>query len=213
MRLLLRSDSGELSLTKDFISDDTIPPYAILSHTWEDGEEVTFRDLIDGTGKNKASYNKIHSAELQEAINSMFRWYQNSQRCYEYLSNILYSTSNRDDECLPRWKPAFKKSRWFTLSVEFFSKESAYLGSKQSLEQTVHEIIGIAIEALRRSPLSQFSKDKRLLWAEDKVYCLLGIFNIYILLIYSKGRNSVLARLQEQVEKISKNKVLSLDNG
>jgi len=51
MRLLERNSAGQLSLTKDLIGDD-IPKYAILSHTWG-AEEVTFRDLVDGTGKSK----------------------------------------------------------------------------------------------------------------------------------------------------------------
>ena len=58
MRLLERDNDGEFSLTKDF--GDNIPRYAILSHTWgRDTEEVTFRDLTDGTGKSKAGYGKI----------------------------------------------------------------------------------------------------------------------------------------------------------
>jgi hypothetical protein len=53
MRLLERNNGSEFSLTKDF--GDDIPWYAILSHTWgADTEEVTFRDLMDGTGKSKA---------------------------------------------------------------------------------------------------------------------------------------------------------------
>jgi hypothetical protein len=59
MRLLLRSNTSEFSLTKDLVGDDTIPPYAILSYTWKEGEEVTFKDLIDSTGKSKTGYNKI----------------------------------------------------------------------------------------------------------------------------------------------------------
>jgi hypothetical protein len=58
MRLLELKNYGELSPTKDLI--DNIPPYAILSHTWgADADEVTFRDLMDGTGKSKAGYDKI----------------------------------------------------------------------------------------------------------------------------------------------------------
>ena len=50
---------GEFSLTKDFFGDK-IPEYAILSHTWGlDTDEVTYRDMIDGTGKNKDGYEKI----------------------------------------------------------------------------------------------------------------------------------------------------------
>jgi hypothetical protein len=56
MRLLQSDGDGNLSLAEFF--EDDIPEYAILSHRWE-GEEVTFRDLIDGTSKGKASYSKI----------------------------------------------------------------------------------------------------------------------------------------------------------
>jgi hypothetical protein len=41
MRLLLRGDDDEISLTKGLMGDDPIPPYAILSHTWNEGHEVT----------------------------------------------------------------------------------------------------------------------------------------------------------------------------
>ena len=58
MRLLESNKDGEFNLTKDF--GDDIPRYAILSHTWGlDTEEVTFKDLTDGTGKGKAGYDKI----------------------------------------------------------------------------------------------------------------------------------------------------------
>src|SRR4051812_12598899 len=59
MRLLQRSHTGEFSLTKDLVGDDTIPPYAILSHTWKEDQEVTFQDIIDGTGQSKTGYDKI----------------------------------------------------------------------------------------------------------------------------------------------------------
>ena len=63
MRLLEYNSAGQLSLTKDLVGDD-IPKYAILSHTW-DTDEVTFRDLMDGTGENKAGYDKIRFCEKQ----------------------------------------------------------------------------------------------------------------------------------------------------
>jgi hypothetical protein len=60
MRLLEHNSAGDLSLTKDFVGDD-IPEYAMLSHTWgADTEEVTFKDLMDGTGKGKPGYKKIY---------------------------------------------------------------------------------------------------------------------------------------------------------
>ncbi|KAF2474922.1 uncharacterized protein BDR25DRAFT_113011 [Lindgomyces ingoldianus] len=60
MRLLRRSDTGEFTLTEDFVGDEAIPRYAILSHTWgADAEEVTFEDLTNGTGRDKPGYEKI----------------------------------------------------------------------------------------------------------------------------------------------------------
>jgi hypothetical protein len=114
MRLLKYGDDGELSITTDLANGDKIPPYAILSHTWgADATEVTFQDLINGTGKNKDGYRKIRfcqeqarqdgleyfwidtccidktsMAELSQAIQSMFRWYRNAARCYVYLSDV-----------------------------------------------------------------------------------------------------------------------------
>jgi ankyrin repeat protein len=139
------------------------------------------------------------------------------------------ASNDANDDCTRRWKPAFKRSAWFTrgwtlqeliapTSVEFFSHEGVFLGSRTTLEQTIYEITGIAIEALRGAPLSQFTKDERLSWAskrktkrgEDAAYCLLGIFNVFIPPIYGEGRQNALARLEEQIGKNSKSKLVPL---
>jgi len=238
MRLLERNSSGEFGLTEDLVGD--IPGYAILSHTWgADTEEVTFQDLMDGTGKSKAGYNKIrfcgeqakrdglqyswvdtccinkpNHTELSEAITSMFRWYRDAAKCYVYLSDVS----------ILEWESAFRKCRWFTrgwtlqellapASVEFFSREGECLGDKKLLEQQIHEITGIPIEALRGSPLSNFSVDERMSWAanretkrkEDKAYSLLGIFDVFMPLIYGEADNAF-SRLKGEIEKISSRK-------
>ena len=60
MRLLLRSVTGDINLTKDLVGDDPIPSYAILSHTWgPDDDEVTFEDITNCNGKDKPGYEKI----------------------------------------------------------------------------------------------------------------------------------------------------------
>ncbi|KAF1963104.1 HET-domain-containing protein [Byssothecium circinans] len=253
MRLLHRSETGEFILSQDFTDDDTIPRYAILSHTWTEGQEVTFQEMLDGTGQSKTGYEKIRfcgqraasdglryfwvdtccidkssSAELTEAINSMFRWYQKAERCYVYLPDV--STGSLDDgedtEFARRWKPLFRRSRWFSrgwtlqeliapASVEFFSKEGQLLGNKRTLEQTLHEITRIAVPALQGGKsLSRFSVKERMSWAksrqtkraEDKAYCLLGIFGIQMPLIYGEGQESALVRLQRKIEKTLKDK-------
>jgi len=251
MRLLDRKNDSEFSLTKDFVSDD-IPRYAILSHTWGvDTEEVTFRDLMDGTGKNKAGYNKIrfcaeqarrdglqyfwvdtccidksNSTELAEAINSMFRWYRDATKCYVYLSDVSITKRKASNQLSDfTWESAFRASKWFTrgwtlqellapASVEFFSREGRRLGDKSSLERQVHEITGIAVLALQGGSLSYFGVNERLSWAEhrettrkeDKAYSLLGIFDIYIPLIYGEGRDNAFIRLRNEIDKPSKGK-------
>jgi hypothetical protein len=244
MRLLEQKDDGEFSLTKDLIYN--LPPYAILSHTWgADTEEVTFRDLIDGKGRNKAGYHKIRfcgeqarrdglqyfwvdtccidkssSTELTEAINSMFRWYRMAAKCYVYLSDVSKDEDKNNDLSRSTWKSAFRKSKWFTrgwtlqeliapTSVEFFSSEGRRLGDRTSMEQQIHEITSIAVRALQQHPLSDFSPAERMSWVakrsttrkEDKAYSLLGIFDVYISLIYGEGETNAFNRLQEEIDK------------
>jgi hypothetical protein len=252
MRLLYITGDGGLRLTEDLIGE-MIPPYAILSHTWKEGQEVTFGNLnnldnvedIDVQSKegpqklrfgarqarrdgleyfwvDTCCIDKTNNTELSEAINCMFRWYQNAARCYVYLSDVEHDTLDDDGESSRRWKPAFRKSRWFTRgwtlqellappSVEFFSQEEARLGDRESLKHTIHKVTGIPIEALSGSDLSEFDVAERFLWAanrqttreEDGAYCLLGIFGIYMPLIYGEGKDRAIKRLQKQVQDAS----------
>ena len=247
MRLLEYNNEGEFSLTDNFGNET--PQYAILSHTWE-AEEVTFKDLVDSTGNGKAGYRKIQfcgeqarrdglqyfwvdtccidkssSAELAEAINSMFQWYSRAVKCYAYLSDILVPDH---DERQLTWELDFRNSRWFTrgwtlqeliapASVEFFSSNGKRLGDRTSLVQQIHEITGIASAALQGVPLNMFSADERFSWAvkrqttrkEDKAYCLLGIFDIYLPPIYGEGDNAF-NRLKTEIAKAATGKVFAL---
>ena len=247
MRLLNFGSRDQLRLTQNFIEET--PRYAILSHTWgADGDEVTFNDLKDGSGKSKAGYTKIqfcgkqarkdslqyfwvdtccidkaNHTELSEAITSMFSWYRDAVKCYVYLSDV--SIRNNDNDQNERiWESDFRNSRWFTRgwtlqeliapeSVEFFSREGEYLGNKNTLRRQVHEITQIPIAALSGTPLPNFSVDERMRWAakrdtkrkEDKAYCLQGIFNVFIPLIYGEGENAFL-RLEEEIDRSSRSK-------
>lgn len=247
MRLLQRLPNGSFKLVP--FADDTVPPYAILSHTWIDGQEVTYNDLVAGTGTAKAGYEKIgfcaeraaadvleyfwvdtccidksDGQELSTTINSMFRWYQGADRCYVYLSDVSVPDEVIDASAFPiTWLVAFRRSRWFmrgwTLqellapaTVEFFSKERKYLGNKITLEQEIHEITKIPIGALRGQSLANFGIEQRLNWVakrmtkwkEDKVYCLLGVFGVFLPLIYGEGEANATRRLREEIEKRQK---------
>ncbi|KAH6700681.1 hypothetical protein BKA61DRAFT_529778 [Leptodontidium sp. MPI-SDFR-AT-0119] len=242
MRLLYCNGNGGVSLAE--FSKSAIPEYAILSHTWEQ-EEVTFEDLQKGIGTKKAGYAKIrfcaeqakrdglqyfwvdtccidksNSVELAKAINSMFRWYRMSTRCYVYLPDVFRTAANTNELA---WESAFRKSRWFTrgwtlqeliapTSVEFFSQEAKRIGSKSSLEQQIHEITGIPKSALQGASLSQFSDKERFQWTqprqttveEDKAYSLLGIFDIQMPLRYGEGMPNAFKRLEEEIVKFNK---------
>jgi hypothetical protein len=244
MRLLERLSSGDFNLVT--FNDETSPPYAILSHTWTEGQEVTYNELVAGTGKDKTGYDKLcfcsgraaadglqyfwvdtccidksTSHELSTAINSMFRWYQRACKCYVYLSDVVVPEEVADAEAFPTaWSEAFRRSRWFTRGwtlqellappcVEFFSKNGKRLGSRISLEQEIHDITKIATGALRGQSLAKFSVEERMSWAtqrittlkEDKVYCLLGIFGVFLSLIYGEGEAYATVRLREEIER------------
>ncbi|OTA68095.1 HET-domain-containing protein, partial [Hypoxylon sp. EC38] len=215
-----------------------IPQYAILSHTWDGDKEVTFQEWerrSDSAVRCKEGYAKIvgacrraqvdgfkylwcdtncidkrSSAELSEAINSMFAWYRDSHVCYAYLADVQANTST------------FVKSRWFTRgwtlqellapsNVIFFDCHWTFLGDRKELASTISDITKIHIGALTdRSTIRAYSVAQRMSWAanrrtsrsEDIAYCLLGIFDIVMPLLYGEGLKAF-ARLQHEIIKVS----------
>jgi hypothetical protein len=181
------------------------------------GEQAK-RDGLEYFWVDTCCIDKANHAELSEAITSMFRWYQRAVKCYVYLSDVkvenkgtLYNGQT--------WESDFRGSRWFTrgwtlqellapTSVEFFSQDRKHLGSKKTLERLVQEITQIPNRALQGACLSSFSDDERLGWAvgrktkraEDRAYCLLGIFDVFMPLIYGEGDNAF-NRLKEEINK------------
>jgi hypothetical protein len=215
-----------------------IPPYAILSHTWlPEHEEVTLQDIVNKTGNDKLGYlklifcarqalqdgigyiwvdtcciDKTSSAELSEAINSMFRWYRKSVKCYVHLTDLLISDYRRDSRF-------FQASRWFTRGwtlqeliaptcVEFFTLDMCCIGTRVSLSTLIIETTAIPNEALRGYPMHFFSPAQRLFWAEnrsttreeDSAYSMLGIFDVHMPLIYGEGESRALSRLLHEAD-------------
>lgn len=161
--------------------------------------------------------NKANHSELSEAIISMFRWYQEASKCYVYLSDVSVTKRSQHNPHL-KWQTSFRRSRWFTRgwtlqellapdSVEFFSKEGSILGDKQTLAGLIQEITTIPIKALQGEPLSTFTVDARLQWAEkrhtkrpeDQAYCLLGIFGLFMPPMYGEGTHAF-TRLKTEID-------------
>ena len=138
MRLLSRSIDGHHFELTSFDDDDDVPPYCILSHTWCKNQEVSYKDLVAGIGKEKSGYSKIQfcvdkaaedgvqyswvdtccidkstNEELSTAINSMFRWYQRAVKCYVLMSDVHSPRKSTDPQARLTWESAFRSSRWF----------------------------------------------------------------------------------------------------
>lgn len=230
MRLL---HTTTLKLTE--FAENQIPPYAILSHTWGK-EEVLFQDVESGDAGKLKGYEKISecckqaasngfdyawvdtccidkksSSELSEAINSMFRWYQNAEVCYVYLSD--YSTSPDHSGPLKGLGECLWFTRGWTLqellapaSVIFFDRDWVDVGSKFSLRGIISDITEIQVKALMGRKLDDFSVAQRMGWAsrrqttrtEDIAYSLMGLFGVHMPMLYGEGLHSFI-RLQEEI--------------
>jgi hypothetical protein len=149
----------------------------------------------------------------------MFHWYRDAAVCYAYLSDV-----ETKDEIVPMSGSvgSFASSKWFkrgwTLqellapaNVIFYDAHWNQIGSKAELCEDLSIITGIPSDALLYTKkLNAFSIADRMSWAhnrsttreEDLAYCLLGIFDIHMPLLYGEGRKAFI-RLQEEILKTS----------
>ncbi|KAK0611996.1 heterokaryon incompatibility protein-domain-containing protein [Immersiella caudata] len=197
----------------------TVPQYAILSHTWGD-EEVTLEEFTRDPTGSSAGHKKIQaasrqarndnldflwvdtccimkssSAELSEAINSMFRWYQEAEVCYVYLVDFEIDYEREVGKFPFELESAISECRWFTRgwclqelivprNVRFYDKEWTLVATKRGWEVELSHMTGIDAKV------------------EDIAYCLLGIFNVNMPMLYGEGEKAFV-RLQEEIIKRS----------
>ncbi|KAI1869377.1 hypothetical protein JX265_006467 [Neoarthrinium moseri] len=220
------------------------PPYAILSHKWGK-EEVTYHESHKLVGSQNAaalkkSFEKIKkcckqtaadglryvwvdtccidkrsSAELSEAINSMFNYYRDAVICYAFLEDVISSEKPTSPES------QFGKSTWFargwTLQellapsiVVFFNSTWENIGTREELRPVISAVTHISPSFFTDGDMEKFSVAQKMSWAsrrqctrvEDEAYCLLGIFGVNMPLLYGEGIRAFI-RLQEEVMKVS----------
>ena len=147
--------------------------YAVLSHMWGE-EEVSLEDFRKSESKRLQGYKKIEgccaqahidgfdyvwvdtccidkksSAELSEAINSMYSWYYWAETCYVFFSDVSLATDG-----------AFRHSRWFTRGwtlqellasrqILFYDRHWRKIGNKVSLAVTIDIASGIDVKYLK----------------------------------------------------------------
>jgi len=236
MRLLKTQETSPGVYATETFLDSSAPPYAILSHTWSDGE-LTFQDVESGRGQDKPGFEKLQrscayaqaygfeyiwndtccidktsSAELTEAINSMFQWYENAEVCYAYLADVP--------------DLGFAESRWFTrgwtlqeliapTTVVFLDRDWREIGTKEGLKRAITDCTGIPGNILDGDHLESASVAQRMSWAakrkttrpEDRAYSLLGLFGVNMPLLYGEGERAFI-RLQEEIFRISDDQTL-----
>ncbi|KAH6839519.1 hypothetical protein B0I37DRAFT_408928 [Chaetomium sp. MPI-CAGE-AT-0009] len=208
MRLL---NTRTLQLEEFF--DTSTPDYAILSHTWEK-EEVIFSDMANlGKARAKIGFAKLEgacrlaatqgyeyiwidtccidkssSAELSEAINSMYRWYEESKEPTQLAD-----------------------SRWFTRGwtlqeliapehVEFYTADWAYLGKKG--DPNLLSTLSHASLISAFWPVNSIPGTRKTTRQEDEAYCMMGLFDVNMPLLYGEGKKAFI-RLQQEITKVT----------
>jgi hypothetical protein len=250
---LLVVDSRPLAI-ETFTSQNE-PDYAILSHTWSTSE-VSFQDILLGKAPDRKGYQKIKncceqaarhgfkylwvdtccidkssSAELQEAICSMYKWYKNARICYVYLEDFEPWSSPPSKLSSCKW---FKRgwtlreymvyygantSRFLISSieeliapssVEFYDSKWDKFGTKASLCEQIADITGIDSLVLCGADPTRRTVAERMSWAserstsriEDTAYSLMGLFDVFMPMLYGEGDRAFI-RLQEEIMKQS----------
>jgi len=142
----------------------------------------------------------------------MFGWYKMAVFCFAFLSDFTSGGQRRVSD--------LRKCRWFTRgwtlqeliapkNLLFLDEEWNLIGTKEDLAQDIENITGIdhwvldGYVLLRAIPLA-----KRMSWVagrqttriEDHAYCLMGIFDVNMPMIYGEGSKAFI-RLQEEILK------------
>ncbi|KAJ4002809.1 hypothetical protein NW752_009463 [Fusarium irregulare] len=233
-------NTSTIKLERANPDDLSSTPYAILSHTWGE-HEVTYEDMMEQSqalqtlgyikilktcelAREKGiSYawvdtcciDKRSSAELAEAINSMFRWYKQATVCFAHLEDL-----DPQDESGIDFSDRWKDCRWFTRGwtlqeliapekLDFYDSAWRFRGTKAELCHLISGITRIEHKVLNNNAsLESIPLARRMSWAakrkttrvEDIAYCLLGIFDVNMPMLYGEGTKAF-ERLQEEIIK------------
>ncbi|KAH8588953.1 heterokaryon incompatibility protein-domain-containing protein [Bisporella sp. PMI_857] len=234
---LLNTETFEV---EEFIDNSGLK-YAILSHTWGK-DEISFQNIqaLKAAEKRTTGFSKIvnasnvakshgysyiwidtccidkhSSAELSEAINSMYRYYKESCVCYVYFADFFGDKLG----VTKAEKQALRSTRWFSRGwtlqeliapskVEFYSADWKFLGTKKDIQYLLSDITGIDLLVLNGGDPMKVSVARKMSWAakrettriEDTAYCLMGLFNVHMPLLYGEGTKSFF-RLQNEILK------------
>ena len=215
--------------------------YAILSHRWLLEGEPNFQAVTengvlgDAPGHEKLKkfcavaealgcelawadtccINKTSSAELDEAIRSMFKWYRNSAVCIVLLAKTASAAGFSDN--------TIRSDPWFTrgwtlqellapANIKFYGADWLPLNDSPNDKENseimhiISDITGIDVRNLHYFSPGLLNVREKMLWAssrkttrvEDVAYSLLGIFDISMPIAYGEGKRAF-RRLMEVI--------------
>ncbi|KAI6152675.1 hypothetical protein BKA82DRAFT_168614 [Pisolithus tinctorius] len=183
--------------------------------------EQAMRDGFEWLEVDTCCIDKRSSSVLSEAINSMYRWYENSTKCYAYLHDVDSPNFPREkdlkrfDKC-KGWPEWF--SRGWTLQeliaprdVQFFNKKWAPFGNKRDLADTLEKITRISKNILisgmdsgvrSAAQIMSWAADRETTRVKDRAYSLLGLFGVHMPMVYGEGK-SAFRRLRLEIVRLS----------
>ncbi|KAK5109121.1 hypothetical protein LTR62_007483 [Meristemomyces frigidus] len=187
---------------------NVVPEYIILSHRWgaSRAREWVWVDTV--------CIDKRSSAEVSQAVNSMYAWYAGARECFVFLSDV---PSHGYDK--PRILEFFRTSVWFTRGWTlqellapafgtFVSRHWEVIGTRLALSDNIASITRVPQPLLAdKHLLKDCSIAQKLSWAakrtttrpEDIAYCLLGLCGVNMPLFYGEGAMNAFRRLQLQI--------------
>lgn len=170
---------------------------------------------LDWLWADTVCIDKTSSAELTEAINSMYNWYRDSVVCLAFLDDIPAMSEDH-----PEFEARISGSRWFTRGwtlqeliaprqLDFYSQTWTRLGSKSEGRLLTIASVTTGIDEpylTGEGDLLEVSVSKKMSWLskrtttrlEDMAYCMLGIFDVNMPLMYGEGKKAF-TRLQEEI--------------
>ena len=162
---------------------------------------------------------KRSSAELSEALNSMFDWYARAKVCYVFMEDVESKAGMEDPSAE---NSSFRASRWFTRGwtlqemiappdVRFYARDWIEIGRKRDMTGLLRQITRVAEDVLvHPRAVKNVCASQKMYWAsgrettrvEDRAYSLLGLFGISMPILYGEGSRAF-TRLQEEIVRSS----------
>ncbi|KAF8179857.1 hypothetical protein BJ912DRAFT_799170, partial [Pholiota molesta] len=223
--------------------------YAILSHTWNAAPgELTYGDWQNGSLDDThpkcqklvnfcrvawkhhkltlgwidtVCINKASSAELDESVRSMYKWYSSADVCITYLAATNTALNMHADPWFTRgWTfqelvapevVKFYDMDWDLLSYEANDKKNPIILKEIELATTItrDELDSFLPRLPIQNTLSisrrmQLAAKRQVTREEDIAYCLMGIFGVSIMTAYGEGGDRAFFRLVEEIFRSTK---------